>query len=574
MSERAAERRHHDEVLAYIARFAGSSFNLQEVLDRIAERSAALTGADRANIWLLDRSGRYLMPSALYGMDAAFTEGWKRRPLAVDQEPLSEEVLETGRPLVIVDAATDPRTDKASVDFFGDRSILVAPLISRGRVLGTLFLNHVRSRYDFSDDDVATTTAIANQAAIAIDNARLQGDTRRLAEQLRRSFRLAGELLAGGGDLQQSLQMMVQLAVETVGADGGSIRLLAEGARESYLAASAGTARAAEMSVAETDLVAGGQPLGSLVFWRVAPAFDDQERELLAAFAGHARTAIEHTRLYLSLQEERARTRHAERAQADFHSMVSHELRTPLALIKGYVATLLNPALAVTPEMAHRFIDGIDSASDRLGRLIDNLLSAARLETEVFDLHPRPVEVGQMLHEAIDSFTWLAAGRQVVLEMAPGEMWVLADADRLFQVLENLVSNAMKYAPGEAPVLIRASQVAGHVRIMVQDSGPGIPESALELIFEKYFRVASQPGPAGESDAAGEPDGHASGPVAVRQRGLGLGLYICRRILEKHGGRIWAENGPSGGSAFHLELPLGTGSEVAPLAHSASPVSI
>ena len=186
-----SQRRHHAEVLADIARFAGSSLELDDVLDRIVQRAAELTGADRASIWLLDRAGQRLLPSALYGMDAAFTAAWKTRPLALVDESLSREVLETGRPAIVVDAAADPRTDKGIVQFFGDRSILVAPLVSQGRVVGTLFLNHVRTHYRFTDEDVETTTAIANQAAIAIDNARLYGDTRRLAEQLRRSFRHA-----------------------------------------------------------------------------------------------------------------------------------------------------------------------------------------------------------------------------------------------------------------------------------------------------------------------------------------------------------------------------------------------
>ena len=181
MDDPHAQHQRHAVVLADIARYAGSSLELEEVLNRIALRAAALTGADRASIWLLDRSGRRLIPSALFGMDPAFTEEWKRHPLDLAAEPLSREVVETGRPVVVTDAAADPRTDKRSVAFFGDRSILVAPLVSRGRILGTLFLNHVRQQYLFTDADVATTAAIANQAAIAIDNAQLFHDTRRLA---------------------------------------------------------------------------------------------------------------------------------------------------------------------------------------------------------------------------------------------------------------------------------------------------------------------------------------------------------------------------------------------------------
>jgi GAF domain len=240
MSGEPSERRRHDEVLADIARFAGSSLELEEVLERIVERAAALTGADRTSILLLDRSGRRLVPSALWGMDPAFTADWKTRPIRLEDEPLSREALLTGEPVTVTDASADPRTDKRSVAFFGDQSILVAPLSRRDRRLGTLFLNHVRRRYAFTREDVETTAVIAAQAAIAIDNARLYGATRRLAEQLRRSFRYAGEALAAGVDVQSILQSTVQLAVETAGADGGSLRLLDESGRGTYLVVSTG----------------------------------------------------------------------------------------------------------------------------------------------------------------------------------------------------------------------------------------------------------------------------------------------------------------------------------------------
>ncbi|HEU5318346.1 MAG TPA: GAF domain-containing protein, partial [Chloroflexota bacterium] len=160
-ARRAGAASRHDSVLAEIARVAGSSLDLDVVLDRIVERAAALTGADRTSIWLLDRGGGRLLPSALHGMDATFTAAWKQRPLDLAEERLSKEVIETGRPVVVHDPAADPRTEKSSVEFFGDRSILVAPLARRGEVIGTLFMNHVRRAYRFTAEDVATAEAIA-----------------------------------------------------------------------------------------------------------------------------------------------------------------------------------------------------------------------------------------------------------------------------------------------------------------------------------------------------------------------------------------------------------------------------
>ncbi|HEX2035826.1 MAG TPA: ATP-binding protein [Chloroflexota bacterium] len=558
MAGQSAARRRHSEVLADIARFAGSSLELDEVLERIVERAAALTGADRSSIWLLDRSATGLLPSAMWGMDAAFTAQWKTRPLQLQDEPLSREVIESGEPVVVIDAAGDPRTDKRSVAFFGDQSILVAPLARHGRILGTLFLNHVRAPYAFTAEDVATTTVIASQAAIAIDNARLYGETRRLAEQLRRSFGYAGEALAAGVDLQSILQSMVQLAAETTAANGGELRLLDEGGRETYLVAFTGTPVEEGAATVAFPLRSEGRPLGTLALWRHALPFDDQERELLASFAGHARIALEHARLYARLQEEQERAQQAERTQADFVSMVSHELRTPLALIKAYVATLLQPSLPLSAQQHTSFLEGIDQAATRLQRLIDNLLSATSLDAGLFVSQPQPLELGALLREVLAEATMLAVDHPLQLELAPGEFWVLADRHQLTQVVQNLIGNAVKYSPAAAPVTVWLAPTGQHVRISVLDSGPGIPGEALELIFEKFYRVTVAH--TGDPRLAGEDRESAS----RQPGGIGLGLYICQRIVAAHGGRIWAENLPTGGAAFHVELPRSAGDSPAP----------
>jgi signal transduction histidine kinase len=531
--------RRHDAVLAEIARVAGSSLELDEVLDRIVERAAALTGADRTSIWLLDRAERRLRPSALYGMDAEFTAAWKSRPLDLDDERLSREAIETGLPVAIEDAGADPRTDKGSVEFFGDQSILVVPLVRRSAVVGTLFMNHVLRRYRFSPEDIAAAQAIAGQAAIAIDNAQLHGFASRLAVQLHRSFQHAGEALASGADLGKHLDQMLQLAVETVGADGGSLELFEADRRSSYAVATVGEPPPPEARRERFDLRGDGVPLGVLELWSLGAPFDESERELLDAFAGHARSAIEHAQLYASLQAERERARAAEKREAEFSSMVSHELRTPLALVRGYATTLLRPPQALPPEKARRFLEGIDAAAMRLQRLIDNLLSVSRLEGDMFVLSPEPVEVGALVRRAVGASA-LIAGRQIDVELPASPLWVLGDPDQLAQVIENLIGNAIKYAPSETAVVVSACAENGRVRVDVRDHGPGIPEDALERIFEKFFRLVSAP----------PGDEHAvSGP-----RGLGLGLYICRRIVEAHGGRVWASNAPGGGSVFSVEL--------------------
>jgi signal transduction histidine kinase len=157
----------------------------------------------------------------------------------------------------------------------------------------------------------------------------------------------------------------------------------------------------------------------------------------------------------------------------------------------------------------------------------------------MFTVSPAPLELRALVGRAVAACAMLAGDRRVDVTLPDADLWVLGDADQLAQVLENLIGNAIKYAPPETAVGVSAVAIDGRARVSVQDHGPGIPEDALERVFEKFYRVG----------AVGE-DGHVDrGPA-----GLGLGLYICRRIVEAHGGRIWAENAPEGGSVFTVEL--------------------
>lgn len=183
--------------LVEIARTAGSTLDLSEVLGRVVGKTAQLMGADICSLWLLSEDGQSLLPSALYGRDEEFVSRWKGQTIPLERERLSMEVVNTGKPVVVFDAETDGRTDKQAVRFFGDKSILVVPLVAKGRILGTLFLNHTRSQHWYSNQDIEIASAIASQAAIAIDNARLYEETRRWTLQLEAMQSLVAKLNTG-----------------------------------------------------------------------------------------------------------------------------------------------------------------------------------------------------------------------------------------------------------------------------------------------------------------------------------------------------------------------------------------
>ncbi len=688
------ERRRAREatILLEIARATSSTLELHQVLDRIVERTASLTGADRASILLLDPSGRYLQPSALYGMDPTFVAAWKRNLLSLEQEPLSRAAVESRQLVVVYDAVTDPRTDKAAVALFGDRSLLVAPLISRGQVLGTLFVNHVRRPYAFTPEDIEIIQAIAAQAAVAIDNARLYEETRRTSQRLRTAIESIGQALSAGFDLDATLSLIANVAAEIAQAQGCAVALLEEDrlvvraaagvTPESWNAGAAqGDSALAEAAVARgtpyyvdehtpaplahrqflrsqgfaaylcVPLRTQRETIGALsVYWRARPGDAAEHSRLLSAFASEAALAIGHARLFAVAArtarelnaiiqhcsdgivvydpEQRvlefnrameqlsgwtaaeARGRHCsevfchfdargnrlcdrgcpvqhvldtqrpllvqtitvardgrrreieasytfvpgeepngsrvvvvvrditslkevDQLKSDFVSMISHDLRTPLSLIKGYVATLLRPGLALPEETRLRFLRGIDNATDRLTRLVDNIISARRLETGMYKFTLRRLPLTPLLRTVASTAAEHASGHRLEIDLPDDPLETIADPDEISRVITNLLSNAFKYSPRGTTVRLRAWAAGEEVHVTVSDQGRGLPPDQLERIFEKFYRVPGQDEPA---------------------RGSGLGLFICKRIVEAHGGRIWAESTPGRGSTFHVVL--------------------
>lgn len=245
--------------------------------------------------------------------------------------------------------------------------------------------------------------------------------------------------------------------------------------------------------------------------------------------------------------------------KAELLGTVSHELRGPLASIKGYAATLLRHERRLAREERHQFLLAINEASDRLEVIIERLLEVSQLETGQITIERSPVDVAYLAGEAIAAaegrLASVIAGRftfQLQVEHADGSPahtapLILADPRHLREVLDNLLENAVKYSPegGMVRVTLRPIEEAHAspnvwrkmLEISVCDSGQGIPSEHLERIFDRFHRVDTR--------------------LTREVNGPGLGLTICKRIVELHGGTIWAENRPhSRGSAFYIRLPI------------------
>ena len=238
--------------------------------------------------------------------------------------------------------------------------------------------------------------------------------------------------------------------------------------------------------------------------------------------------------------------REVDRMKDEFVSVVSHELRTPLTAIRGSLGLLAAGKAGEVPERGQRMLDIAVQNTDRLIRLINDILDLERIESGKVAMEQRPVNAAELAHNAAEVMLPMAERAGVGLFVEAEAVRLLADADRILQVLTNLISNAVKFSPPGGSVEVRVRPAEGEARFRVADQGRGIPEDRLESIFERFQQVDS-------SDS--------------RQKGgTGLGLAICRTIVTQHGGRIWAESAPGEGSTFHFTIPL-AGAPAAPEAH-------
>jgi PAS domain S-box-containing protein len=219
-----------------------------------------------------------------------------------------------------------------------------------------------------------------------------------------------------------------------------------------------------------------------------------------------------------------------------FVGSVSHELRTPLTAIRGALEMLADGDTGTLPDQAQVVVDVASRGTERLTRLVNDIIDVERLEAGTFDIRPRPEDLAPLIVDAADSLRPLAAERDVTVEVLDVAGSTLCDADRVVQALINLIGNALKFTPRGGAVQIGAAPGEHEILVTVRDQGRGIPEEELDSIFERFHQVQQS-------------DGRKLG-------GTGLGLPITKAIVERHGGHIWVESEPGVGSTFCFTLPL------------------
>jgi signal transduction histidine kinase len=553
----------------------GASLDLSEVLNQVMDAIIKLTGAERGFLMLFDEDSGRLKTSAARNVDQETIDDELRQI----SRTVVERAVASGEGILTDNAQEDERfASQQSVVGFQLRSIMCAPLRARGGIIGAVYVDNRLFSSIFESADLDLLVAFANQAAIAIENARLFTQTdqalARRVEELSLSQRI-DQQLNKSLDLNRVLSLSLDWAINLTQADSGSIGLLEAGAEETDPPILRLMVHRGE-EVSETRLVAADHPIlaqilqsGQSVTKRnvgleesidgtpakiqlAVPIKNEQDGRVaglitlenqhadeigvedvafVERLADRATVAINNARLYEAVQA-------ANQAKSDFVSLVTHELRLPMTSIKGYSDLIASGMAGELNEQQQQFFAVIQRNLQRMGRLISDLSDINRVESgrmifenQLFALPPIIEDVVANMNEAVN-------GRNQTLSLTlPDDLpEVYADPNRIGQVLSNLVSNAHKYTPDDGRIQIQAQIVGEMVRVDITDNGLGISEADQAKLFTQFFRAEER--------------------EVREQTGWGLGLSIVKKIVEAQGGQISFTSQLGQGSTFSFTIPL------------------
>jgi PAS domain S-box-containing protein len=290
------------------------------------------------------------------------------------------------------------------------------------------------------------------------------------------------------------------------------------------------------VSYLAVPLVAGGRLIGAMTLAAVDPQkrFGEGEVAIAEILARRVAMALENSRLYNESQLAQEELRAAAESKDEFLGVMSHELRTPITAIMGGARLLRSRSGQLDDEAREEVLADIEGESDRMYRMVENLLALGRLELGQ-EVSREPVLAQRVVRKLATSFMARKPGREVEVDAEEDLPPAAASPAYLELAIRNLLSNADKYSPAGEPIEIRATQTADELEIAVMDRGPGIDPAEAESIFDRFYR---------------------SSRTAYQAPGAGLGLTVCKRMVEAQSGRVWARPREGGGSEFGLTLPV------------------
>lgn len=489
-----------------------ASLDEATVLQEIVDSACELTNARFGVITPIDDAG-VPFDFITSGLTPALHNKIKR--WMPDGMQLFEHLRDLPAPIRLADFTGYVRSLGFTTDLMKTRTFQGTPMHHRGEHVGSFFLAGKRGGREFSAEDEDILLLFAAQGATAIANARIHRNEQRSRASLEALVETSPvgvvvfDVSTGAPTI---FNREARRMVENLATPGGSPEELIEVV----------TCRFAD------DLEV---PMSRLI--QDAPALRAEEVVLSVAGGRSARALVNATAIRSDEGEPESmvvtiqdlvRLDELERLRAEFLSMVSHELRAPLTSIKGSATTVLGATAELGRPELLQFFRIIESQADHMRRLISDLLDVGRIESGTLSVAPEPVDLTVLVETARSAFASGGARHAVNIDLPEDLPPVMADARRIVQVLNNLLSNAARHSPESSPIRVEAIPDGHHVAIMVADQGTGVPPRLLPHLFSKHACVVG----------------------GQRSLGAGLGLAICKGLVEAHGGRISALSGAEG----------------------------
>jgi signal transduction histidine kinase len=576
------------EILRVISSSPG---DIQPVFDAIAANAARL--CDAVNGLVIRFDGQLLHLAAHYNVDperlAAVRQAYPRPP---SRGALSGRAILTRAVVHVPDVSKDPEYTLPAATTIGYRSILAVPMMHEGVARGTILVARDVVA-PFSDTHIALIQTFADQAVIAIENVRLLSELQARTEQLTQSvdkLTALGEVsqaVSSTLDVETVLSTIVSRASQLAGADGGSVYEYDEQSEAFHLRATDNlddevVVMARRTPVPRSEGVLGrmavtrepvqvpdiGQPgayrsplrdvllrtgtrallaipllredllIGGLTVNKKTPGeFSPEVIDLLKTFASQSALAIQNARLFREIEAKGRQLEVASQHKSEFLANMSHELRTPLNAIIGFSEVLTERMFGELNEKQDEYLKDIYASGTHLLSLINDILDLSKIEAGRMELELTDFDLPTAIDNALTLVRERAGRRGVTLQRTfhEGLGEVRGDERKIRQVVLNLLSNAIKFTPEGGRIEVTATQGAGAVEVSVSDTGVGIAPEDQEAVFEEFRQV---------------------GGADKKAEGTGLGLALCRKFVELHGGRIWVRSQVGAGSTFTFMLPV------------------
>ncbi len=586
-----SELKRHDktiETLFEIDRVVSRSLDIDEMLREAVDKTIQVTSSDAGWIYLLQEDGKTLVLKTYTGISDELAQVASK--LKVGQG-VSGLAVASGEP-VTMDIENYPHPELLPLmEKDGIASLAGVPLIAKGKIAGAMVLSNHRHRL-FSKEDIDILSSIGSQIGVAVENTRLYSALKQHDRTMQILFEI-DRVVSQSLDLFEIFKEALAKTLEVTSLDAGAIYLLEEGGTILKLKTSIGISSAFASAVSEikigegiagsaarlkepfvTDidhyptrdllpslekeglitlvgvpLMAKGNVVGAMnIANRKRRIFSKEDIEVLASIGGQIGVAVENARLYQEattayrkLHKAYQELESLDRMKSEFLSNVSHELKTPLVSIRGYSELMHDDKLGAITQTQNKALEAIIRNTDRLTRLIDSLLflSIQQMGRPEIKMKPRSQNIDEIITASMADMKVPAERKNInVIKDVPSNLEVMGDKDRLTEVFLNLIDNAIKFTHAGGKITIRAWEEKDSVNITVTDTGIGIPEDVMPYLFQRFY----------QADAS----------ITRKYGGTGLGLYICKSIIDAHKGEIRIESKVGIGTTVYVRLPRKT----------------